>query len=104
MQESDFSKTAANALSYIVDEIESQDSGGLLDVDFNSDIINIATQDGMFVINKHSAAQEIWLSSPISGPYHFANMQGEWKSKTGTDLFEILSKELHLNFNPSASR
>lgn len=95
----EFSAIAEQTILKIVDAVEAQDSEGDIDIDFNSDIIYLITKSGSFVINKHSAAKEIWLASPISGPYHFSYTNSGWKSKYNDDLFDILEKELVIKFD-----
>jgi CyaY protein len=99
MQKSEFSKVAEQTLLLITETIETEDKEGLIEIDFQSDIINLITDLGTYVINKHSAAKEIWLASPISGPYHFFYVSGSWKSKTNIDLLEVLERELKIHFN-----
>ncbi|WPY00449.1 Putative frataxin superfamily CyaY-like iron donor protein [Candidatus Trichorickettsia mobilis] len=96
----EFSNIAEQVLLFIADTIESFDSDGLIDVDFNNDMINISTDKGIFIINKHSASMQIWLASPISGPYHFSYANGKWYSHAGSELFEILTNELQIIFKP----
>ena len=98
MQEIEFSKLATQTFSLIVDTIENQDIVSLIDIDFYGDILNLTTDKGVFVINKHSAVQEIWLASPISGSYHFCYRHGQWKSRANIELFSILGRELSINF------
>ena len=99
MQDTKFSKLAEQTIALIADIIETEDKDCLIDIDFHGDILNLTTTHGIFVINKHSAAKEIWLSSPISGPYHFAYVSGIWKSKTAINLIEILERELQVDFS-----
>ncbi|MGI4775797.1 MAG: iron donor protein CyaY [Janthinobacterium lividum] len=99
MDDTEFSKLSKQTLFNIVTIIEEIDKQCSIDIDFDSEIINLDTKDGVFVINKHSAAKEIWLASPISGPYHFSYNNGNWCSKYGIDLFEILEQELNIKFN-----
>lgn len=96
MNNSEFSKIAETVIAHIAYRIEEQNQD--IDVDLQSDILNIDTADGTYVINKQSAAKEIWLSSPVSGPYHFFYEQGKWKNKTGLELMSILTDELGINF------
>ncbi|WP_316353958.1 iron donor protein CyaY [Candidatus Trichorickettsia mobilis] len=98
MQPIEFSNIAEQVLLFIADTIESLDHDGSIDIDFNNDMINISTNKGIFVINKHSASMQIWLASPISGPYHFSYTNGKWRSHTGSELFEILTNELQIQF------
>ncbi len=96
---SSFSKIADSTLNSLVDIIEDEDKNGEIDLDFLGDIISLKTASGTFIINKHSTIQEIWLASPISGPYHFRHIDGTWKTKNGTELLPLLTKELKINFD-----
>ncbi|WP_341764711.1 iron donor protein CyaY [Candidatus Tisiphia endosymbiont of Beris chalybata] len=98
MDNSKFSRLAEQTISLIADIIEVEDEQCLLEIDFQNDILNITTSQGIFVINKHSAAKEIWLSSPVSGPYHFYYDNGQWRTKANDNLMLILGQELNLNF------
>lgn len=95
----EFILIAEQVLQSIVDTIEARDHEGNIDIDYNLDIIYLSTKVGSFVINKHSAAKEIWLASPISGPYHFFYTSSGWKTKYNDDLFDILEKELDIKFD-----
>ncbi|WP_341761779.1 MULTISPECIES: iron donor protein CyaY [unclassified Candidatus Tisiphia] len=97
MDNTEFAKLAEKTISLIADTIEAEDKNCLIDIDFQGDILTLTTNQGVFVINKHSAAKEIWLSSPISGPYHFYYVAGKWKSKSSDDLIVILEQELKIN-------
>jgi len=96
MNNSEFSRIAETTICYIADKIEEQDQD--IDVDLQSDILNLETSKGIYVINKQSAAKEIWLSSPVSGPYHFFYEQGKWKNRAGLELMNILTTELEVDF------
>jgi iron donor protein CyaY len=89
-----FSIVASKTIAYISDQIEDQDKTGIIDVDYLGDILKLVTTKGEYVINKHSAAKEIWLASPISGPYHFHHYNDKWVNKHGAELFSLLEKEL----------
>lgn len=94
MHNSEFTTLACRTLNHIAESLEEQDPEGMIEVDLHDGILNVVTGQGTFVINKHSAAKEIWLSSPASGPSHFAYRDGKWLSKNGKDLFVILKNEL----------
>lgn len=94
MSDTNFEKIAAKSLEYIADTIETTDEEGTLDVDYLSDILKIETSKGPFIINKHSAARQMWLASPISGPYHFDPKDGKWINRDEIDLYELLNTEL----------
>lgn len=69
------------------------------DVDFEGGILTIELEDGrQYIINKHAASQEIWVSSPVSGAAHYAyDMEaGAWVSTRGGGvLSQTLAAELH---------
>ncbi len=94
-----FAKLAEHTILLIADTIETEDKNCLIDVDLHGDILILTTDQGIFIINKHSVAQEIWISSPISGPYHFGYIAGRWQSKSSDDLIDILVQELKINFD-----
>ena len=89
-----FSSLASKTIAYISDQIEDQDETGVIDVDYLGDILKLLTPKGEYVINKHSAAKEIWLASPISGPYHFHHYNNKWINKHGAELMSLLELEL----------
>jgi len=67
--------------------------------DLLEEILYIENEDGEYVINKHSASKQIWVSSPISGPHHFYydEEQKEWlNTRTKKLLKELLKNELSL--------
>ena len=100
MQDSEFVAKVAIVLNNIIDNIEMQDIDGEIDIDSNNGtMLTIITSDGTFVINKQSSVQEIWLSSPISGPYHFIFSENAWKSRYGIELFSLLTDELKIQFS-----
>lgn len=41
---------------------------GTIDIGLSDGVMNIVTNEGTWVINKHSHTRQIWLSSPVSGP------------------------------------
>lgn len=99
MDDTRFVKLASQTIAMIAEIIEKEDPEGNIDIDFQGDILNLTTNQGVYVINKHSAAKEIWLSSPISGPYHFCYNDGRWQSKNNDDLMIILEQEFKFKSN-----
>jgi iron donor protein CyaY len=95
MNDKDFAQEVEEIIYKIAETIEDSDPEGTIDVDLNDGILMLITDAGTFVINKQSSAKEIWLSSPISGPYHFAPNEERWCSK-GVELFEVLTTELKI--------
>jgi CyaY protein len=99
MSNSEFIEIAAKTIASIVDMIEEQDKDCLIDIDFQGDILSLSTDHGTFVINTQTAAKEIWLSSPISGPHHFFYEYGIWKTRNNLELNSILNEELQIKLN-----
>ena len=101
MDQSAFERLASATLNRLMQEIEDQ-LADHLDVDLEAGILHIELQNGgKYVINKHGPNREIWLSSPISGAWHFAkdDESGGWRSTRAVDgehrkLNDILSAEL----------
>lgn len=94
MQDSQFLHLAKQFIESIATQIEEQDSDGVIEIDSGDGILNIYTPAGQYVINRQSAAKELWLASPISGPYHFSLKDKEWITKTNVKILELLSSEL----------
>lgn len=88
-----FIRETAEIFSTLAQQIEEQDAAGLVDVIEESDVLTIKTPKGIFVINRNSVLQEIWLASPISGPYHFAKKDGKWQNRDGLLFDKIIADE-----------
>ena len=67
-------------------------SGGILQIEL--------PDGGAYVVNQHGPNREIWVSSPKSGAWHFAAVEGGaddgvWRSTRGTEeLIVLLAGEL----------
>lgn len=96
INDKDFEKEVTRIINLIATIIEDNDKTGNIDVDINGDILNITTEFGIFVLNKQASVKEIWLSSPVSGPYHFLHDGKAWTSKSGKELYSVLSKDLDI--------
>lgn len=73
MDESDFHQLLDTLLEHLVEAIENADTEGDIDAEYHDGIMEVELKDGaMFVINKHSPTQQLWMSSPRSGARHFA--------------------------------
>ena len=96
MKDLDFSIEVERIINKIATTIEDNDQECRFDLDLNDGILSFSNESGTYVINKQSVAKEIWLSSPISGPYHFALQGKQWKSCTGAELYQVLSYELQI--------
>jgi iron donor protein CyaY len=97
MENTEYTQLAETILQNIYDAIEAADTSYLLDYDLLDGILNIETRDGgEYIINKHNASQQIWVSSPISGAcrfsYHHENQT--WIGPHGENLLEVLKSDL----------
>lgn len=99
MNEIEFLTKSKNLLMSLANNIEEQDVDSKIDVELQDGILTIETEVGIFVINKQTSVKEIWLSSPISGPYHFIYKDGWWTNSQKIELISLLSKELSIKLN-----
>lgn len=91
MNEDEFIKLADVALARI--EAALEDSG--VDLDFamvSTGVIEIEFPDGgKIIVNRHSAAKEIWVAAR-SGGYHFRWDDSVWRdTRDGTELMAALA-------------
>jgi frataxin len=72
--------------------------GHRAEVDFGDGILTLALDGGgQYVVNRHAASRQIWLSSPVSGASHYARRleDGAWvDTRGGPTLYARLSQEL----------
>ncbi len=97
MNKTEFHKLADNEINYLFSIIEDQDKGMILDADILDEILTITLPNNkQYVINKHGYVQQIWLSSPETGAYHFDydKNQQRWLNGRGNELRDLLNKEL----------
>lgn len=98
MDEAEFDRLATLTLKRLLVAIEDGMEDDLDDIDLQGSVLTIKLEDGgTYVINKHAANQEIWLSSPKSGAAHFKPdlATGAWLPTRGGDpLHERLEAEL----------
>jgi len=92
MTASEFEKLADTALEHLSRALEESS----VDCDCEpkgSGVLELEFGDGSrIIVNRHSAAQEIWVASK-SGGYHFRWSGADWvNTRDGTELFAVLSK------------
>ena len=96
--EKNFLELSEQELIKIADEIENNDKNSLFDVEYSDGILNIEIfkTGAQYVVNKHSASQKIWFSSPISGANYFSfnNEKEKWLDEKGMELRIFLLNEL----------
>lgn len=98
MLEKDFLFLCDQALQNLAAAIEEKDDHAQLDVDYSDGILSIEIEENgqQYVINRNSASQKIWYSSPISGADYFSfdEDRKDWIDKNGKNLSNKLFAEL----------
>jgi frataxin len=88
MSDSAFETLADSLLEALEEGLDGELQGGVLTVEGEA---------GTWIVNKHAATRQVWLSSPKSGARHYAFEQGSglWQdTRGGADLLSTLSGEL----------
>jgi len=96
MDASQFESRADATLARLEQVLEASAGDGL-DIELVGGILMLELESGgIYQINKHSPNREIWLSSPVSGAWHFAwSDDGAWRSTRGAERLEdLLGREL----------
>jgi frataxin len=92
-----FDVTATRLIDRLADRLEAA-LADVAEVDYEGGILNLTLDaGGTYVINKHAPTQQVWVSSPQSGAWHFAQdaASGAWRdTRQGKDLIELLAGEL----------
>lgn len=86
-----------NVLTKLYDAIDllSEKDLGTFDCEYSGGVLTFSSGSNIFVLNKQPSLFQIWLSSPISGPWRFNFIKDDWISKhKNTELHSLLSKEL----------
>ena len=98
MLEKDFIKHCDPFLLKLSEAIEEGDKEAKLDVDYSDGILNITLEDNgaTYVINRHTASQKIWYSSPLTGADYFSfdENSGNWLNSKQEELRKKLFSEL----------
>lgn len=101
---------ANNYLDSLSDTLEElSESFPQLDVELNQGILTLdVPPHGSYVINKQPPNKQIWLSSPVSGPFRYDLIGNKWitlrdNSALTTllqkELSQLLEKEIDLNLD-----
>jgi len=93
-----FHHIADATLTHILDRVDEL-AGDVVDADIQAEILTIILEDRrQFIVNKNAHLSQIWLSSPISGAWHFEHVEagGAWLSTRGggENLLPLLAAEL----------
>jgi iron donor protein CyaY len=93
-----FEKLCDDALAKLSDAVEQEDKNSQLDVEYSDGILQITVEktSETYIINRHSASQKIWYSSPISGADYFSfdKKSAKWLDSKGEELSQKLFLEL----------
>jgi CyaY protein len=92
MDEKEFGRRAAEALRKLDDALRDVDG---VEADLAGDILTLEFDDGAkYVVNSHSAAQQIWLSANMQA-WHFGWHEAtqSWRdTRSGAELFTELGQ------------
>lgn len=96
MDETLFKTLSDRFLTDTADALEAADADGKLDVEYQDGILTITLPGKkQYVVNQHTPMRQIWLSSPVSGAFHFDYKNGEWiGTRGGENLLALLKAEL----------
>ncbi|MCE2687776.1 MAG: iron donor protein CyaY [Rickettsiales bacterium] len=102
MLEKDFLKYCEEALNNLFKKIEEEDKNSKLDIEYSDGILKILIDKSKqtFVINRHTASQKIWYSSPFSGVAYFSFNQtnNQWLDDKNKELISTTLNELNNHF------
>lgn len=55
---------------------------------------------GTYVLNKQPPNQQIWLSSPLTGPKRYDFVKGDWiYQRDGSQLRRLMEEELNIKLD-----
>jgi CyaY protein len=93
MDTSNFHKQSAKALAHIDTALGEVDHDEL-DVQLAGDVLTIAFADGArFVINAHSAAQQIWMAAGTTAWHFDLEEDGRWVARrSGDELMRTVAR------------
>jgi len=78
----DYLALAIPEIKSIMNQLEKAYDDGFIEMDYADGVLQIEIEGkGVFVINKHDASQQIWVSSPVSGAYRFSFIDNKWTAK-----------------------
>lgn len=103
MLESIFLKNCEEALVKLSEAVENRDKNSKLDVEYSDGILTITIEatSQTYIINRHTASQKIWYSSPFTGADYFSfdEDRGGWSDSKGEELEQKLLGELQKFLN-----
>jgi len=98
MSETNFHQLCEDSLIELSRQVEEFDSNSKLDVEYSDGILTIILEENAktYIINRHSASQKIWYSSPFSGASYFSYDPkiNAWTNSNNEELSQKLFSEL----------
>eukprot|EP00768_Dysnectes_brevis_P000224 gnl/Dysnectes_brevis/1048_a1168_4597.p1 GENE.gnl/Dysnectes_brevis/1048_a1168_4597~~gnl/Dysnectes_brevis/1048_a1168_4597.p1 ORF type:complete len:137 (-),score=2.48 gnl/Dysnectes_brevis/1048_a1168_4597:75-455(-) len=90
---SDFCRVSQSFMDQLCTSIENVDPD--CDVDISDGVLQYESDNGVYILNRNIPFQQLWLSSPISGPSHWA-LGTEWTNTADSSisLSPLLESEL----------
>ena len=103
----DFLTCVTDTLNDLAEQCEAQ-LPEKAEVDLQDASLEIISPSGqVWLLNRHAPSQELWLSSPVSGGFHFRyhSASAQWRATRASqdDLYAHLSSELGISLLPSFS-
>lgn len=96
LSESEFLRRADHFLAELLDLCDERLPRGS-HADLNAGVLTIDTPQGQYVLNRHAPLRQLWLSSPVSGAWHFAWQDGAWRATRAPLLLaQLVRGELNL--------
>ena len=109
MAEGEYNRIADECIDELSEKIEEflEDADvGPFDVESSMGVLTVNLGDkGTFVINKQTPNRQIWLSSPVSGPFRYDPVDGKWlysrdshslHGKLQEEISSLIGKKLEL--------
>ncbi|CAA7625603.1 iron donor protein CyaY [Magnetospirillum sp. UT-4] len=100
LDDSRFNTLADDLIEGLADAID-EALGDRLDADLHGAVLTITIKGGgQYVVNKNGPMKQVWLSSPVSGAWHFDYADGDWISTRApkVTLDSVLAGELEATF------
>lgn len=107
-ENNDFASTSERSLNALLERLESKENvlPSTFDAEYSQGVLTIKFDpQTIYVLNKQPPNQQIWLSSPFSGPRRFewSGADGTWRDVRNSqiELNEFLRREFeeHLKLN-----
>lgn len=96
LDETSFITITQALMEHWMDDLEKQDVAAILDLDIADGSLYIGEGriGPQWLLSRHIASRELWLSSPLSGGLHFRYQQGAWHLPDGRTLGAVIVSEL----------